>query len=388
MRKSRSRRANASLSHFRSRTFARGSHALQENGYRTVFAIDERRFANIDESFGFDQIVGPKAGALDFLLQRMNDTPLTNLLLQTRLAQWVLPFSYLNTASHANYNSRGFVEEAVAGSTETKPLFLAVHFESAHFPFKTRHAARKIDYSNDFMARHVAALTGVDAQVGHLVSLLAARGRLENALVIVLSDHGEGLGEIEAQTTRVGEPYLVRGFGHGGSVLSEHQNRVVLGLIRFQGGQPVDAPGLHRNDLVSLTDVRDVIERFASRGEIHLEPKTNRCILSETGLRFRAAADYKTLNPAELAAESANHYEIDDAGRMRLREDRLALLVAAKDVALRCTNKLTYFSNVENRHFAYSIDASRRLTEIEPEKTDVARIEAYRQKLADTAHPY
>lgn len=46
------------------------SHHLRSSGYRTVFAIDERRFSNIDESFGFDQVVGPKVGALDFVLQR------------------------------------------------------------------------------------------------------------------------------------------------------------------------------------------------------------------------------------------------------------------------------------------------------------------------------
>ena len=208
--------------------------ALRAQGYRTVFAIDERRFSNIDESFGFDRVVGPKAGALDFVLQRINDTPLTNLLLQTRLARFFLPFSYLNAASYANYDAEGFVQETVAAISGAQQLFLAVHFESAHFPFKSRHVQHEVASANSFWARHVQALTAVDAQVGQLMATLAAQGYLDDALVIVLSDHGEGLGELEAQTTQAGEPIDVISYGHGVSVLSEHQNRILFGLIPFR----------------------------------------------------------------------------------------------------------------------------------------------------------
>jgi hypothetical protein len=47
-------------------------------GYRTVFAMDEARFANIDESYGFDQAITPKPGASEFLLSLFADTPLSN----------------------------------------------------------------------------------------------------------------------------------------------------------------------------------------------------------------------------------------------------------------------------------------------------------------------
>ena len=33
---------------------------LKMQGYQTIFAMDERRFCNIDESYNFDQVIGPK----------------------------------------------------------------------------------------------------------------------------------------------------------------------------------------------------------------------------------------------------------------------------------------------------------------------------------------
>lgn len=358
--------------------------ALRQQGYRTIFAIDERRFAHIDESFGFDEVVGPKVGVLDFLLQDLNDTPLTNLILQTWLGQRALPFSYLNTASHVNYDAEAFVEHIAEAASDTAPLFMAVHFESAHFPFQSRHSkGRPEGETNVFLARHLAALTAVDAQVGDLVSRLSRKGHLDDALVIVMSDHGEGFGEIEARTTRGGEALNIVGYGHGANVLSEHQNRVILGLLQYRNGQPANEH-VRRDDLVSLTDLRDVIEHFTASDQIKLDAR-DRCLLSETGLRFVGAANYKTLNPAELAAESAKHYEIAPDGRMRLRERSLAELIAMKDVALRCPDRLTYFSATAERYYSYSTATDTGLLESEPPGEDIARIDAYRKTLAAAA---
>ena len=358
-------------------------HTLRMQGYRTVFAIDERRFANIDESFGFDQVVGPKAGALDFILQPINDTPLTNLLLQTQLAQFFLPFSYINTASYANYDAKGFVEETIAAISGPRKFFLAVHFESSHFPFKSRHVQRQITDANSFWNQHVEALTAVDAQVGQLMTALAVQGYLDNALVIVLSDHGEALGNIETQTNRAGLPIDIIGYGHGTNLLSEHQNRIIFGLVPFKDGRPLEGVTMQRDGLVSLLDVRGVVERFAVSGDIDLNP-TNRCLPVETGIRFFAASNYKNFNKAELATESASYYEIDTEGRLRLREDTLGKLITSKNLGWRCQNQLTYFDHMEQRYFTYLIaeEGGQRFMEIETDPADKSEIETYRLRLA------
>jgi hypothetical protein len=86
-----------------------------------VYGIDERRFNNIDTRFGFDALVGPKTGALDFTIQTFNDTPLTNFLLQTPLGHWLLPLSYINVASVNNYDAQGFVNRVLAETDGPSP---------------------------------------------------------------------------------------------------------------------------------------------------------------------------------------------------------------------------------------------------------------------------
>ena len=40
---------------------------LRKRGYRTMYSTDEVRFANFDETYGFDQVVTPPIGAADFV---------------------------------------------------------------------------------------------------------------------------------------------------------------------------------------------------------------------------------------------------------------------------------------------------------------------------------
>lgn len=357
---------------------------LKRRGYRTVLAIDERRFSNLDESFGFDRVVGPKVGALDFVLQRVNDTPLTNLFLQSSVSGRLLPFSRNNVASHANYDAGGFVEDALAAVEGTARFLLAVHFESAHFPFKTRHARREFDDENRMRAKHLAALTAVDAQVGTLIAGLQARRQLEHAMVVLVSDHGEGLGAVEALATKDGIPVEISSWGHGANLLSEHQSRVVLAVVRYRGGVPV-GPAAVRHEQVSLADVARLIDRYAGTGEPVLEPSAE-CMFVETGIRVAAAADYDSIDESNVASESAHMYEIDAEGRLRLREVRLPSLVAEKDVGLRCLDRITLWSAIERRYLAFEIDpTATRFTQVPLRRDDVDRIEGYRARLAQSA---
>ena len=44
---------------------------LREAGYRTIYSTDEVRFANFDETYGFDQVVTPPIGAADFVHRQL-----------------------------------------------------------------------------------------------------------------------------------------------------------------------------------------------------------------------------------------------------------------------------------------------------------------------------
>lgn len=353
---------------------------LQNEGYRTVYAIDERRFNNIDETFGFDRLVGPEAGGLDFIIQRLNDTPISNLLLQTGLGRIFMPYSYINTASYPNYDAEAFVDLVLDATDGAEKLFLATHFESAHFPFKTRHSKHDFSSGNQFWNHHAAALTAVDEQVGRLVEGLTQQGFLQNALVIVLSDHGEGLGELEATITMNGKPEQIIGYGHGGNILSDHQNRIVLGVVHYENGKPVQQVK-HSSEQVSLTDIRALILSYRQTDSSEIKPK-QACMTVETGIRFDAIADYRTLDEASLAASSASFYEIDSDGRMRLREDHLQQLVDGKDIGWRCADHLTWWDATQDQYFSMGMDENGNFTTEQPPPTgDINKIEAYRAQL-------
>jgi Sulfatase len=355
------------------------SSELQSRGYRTIYAIDERRFNNMDQSFGFDYIVAPSAGALDFIIQRLNDTPLSNLLLQTRAGKLLMPFSYINTASPSNYDAKGFVESILNRTAGAEHLFLAAHFESAHFPFATRHAKRNFDSPDSFWNSHAATLTVVDEQVGQLVTGLAQQGHLKDALVIVLSDHGEGLGHVEASLTLGGKPMQIAVYGHGADVLSDHANHIVLAVAHYKDGRASGQSVDMRQ--VSLLDLKPLISRYNNGDDAAIKP-SNPCMFVETGLRFTGADDYKTLDESNLAASAAGFYEIDELGRMRLREDRLRELASSKDIGVRCKDRITYFSFSKQRYFSIQLDESGLpSTELPLDNSDVKQIEAYRPLL-------
>jgi hypothetical protein len=168
---------------------------LRERGYGTFYATDEVRFANIDEGFGFDRVVTPTIGAADFLLGKASDLPLSNLVSNTALGRGLFPATYANRAVWHTYRPETFSElldeEIQAGG----PQMLAVHFTLPHWPYRwaepddiifNRSSERAYLYQN--------AVIAADRQFGALMRTLERKGLLENAIVVVLSDHGEALG--------------------------------------------------------------------------------------------------------------------------------------------------------------------------------------------------
>lgn len=351
---------------------------LQARNYRTVFAIDERRFNNLNERFGFDAIVGPRAGVLDFVLQYLADTPLTNVLLQTSLAKWLFPYSYLNTASYTNYSNVDFVQSVLGAVSGGGNIFLAVHFESAHFPYKTRHAQVDVKSSNDLWDLHVEALSSVDQQVAMLMEGLKRQGALDDALVVLLSDHGESLGEVERVVTVDGQPLTIGGYGHGVNLLSDRQSRVLLATLTYKNGRIINTPSSIATQ-VGLTDLRKAVEDYLEGGKPLLKP-AGVCMMVETGIRFSAAENYKTLNGTILLQQAANYYEVNTNGMMQLREDWLPELVAKKDIGIRCLDRISYYAASTGRIDSFELDEQGLpVKQITPPDEDVARIELYRR---------
>jgi choline-sulfatase len=75
------------------------------------------------------------------------------------------------------------------------PRFVWVHLYDPHDPYEApKPFARKTETEYD------DEVTYADAQVGKLVALLKTQRRYDDSLIVVMSDHGEGLGEHKEET--------------------------------------------------------------------------------------------------------------------------------------------------------------------------------------------
>src|SRR5207237_9490547 len=76
------------------------------------------------------------------------------------------------------------------------PFFVWLHLYDAHDPYTSpepyasRHAGHPYD----------GAVTFLDANVGTLIEWLKQKGLFEKSLVVVVADHGEGLGDHGEET--------------------------------------------------------------------------------------------------------------------------------------------------------------------------------------------
>lgn len=239
---------------------------LQQAGYYTVYASDEKRFSNVSKRLGFNEIWGPHIGVDDFILGGLGDFPLTNLLVNLPTGRWLFPFNYANRAAAITYRPNSFLQ-LIAHGLQTpihQPLFLAVHLCLPHWPYfyATPHASAQPHLLID---EYGAAVEAVDKQFGQLLQLLKQASLLNGSILVLLSDHGTTLGllgdRVIDEAHYVGDPHALRFFprtrlnraerfsmdfqhdytlstsyGQGTDVLSLKQNHVILAIkgLKFQ----------------------------------------------------------------------------------------------------------------------------------------------------------
>jgi arylsulfatase A-like enzyme len=242
---------------------------LRARGYHTIYAIDETRFSNIDASYGFDVQATPGIGGSDFVLAWFADTPLSNIVTNTRLGAFLFPFQHANRAAFVTYDPDSFVRRVDRALDAHQPVFLALHLTLPHWPFEWADSGLPAgaDAENATTSRRWKYLNTVrraDRQFGAILEVLERHGLLKNAIVVALSDHGEGLGANDDFMFQAlpgeAEPDLeAQEFGHGTSVFGPHQYHTVLGFRAFgqasallPGPRSIDAP-------VSMIDIAPTI---------------------------------------------------------------------------------------------------------------------------------
>jgi Sulfatase len=373
--------------------------ALKGRGYRTIYATDEVRFANIDQSFGFDQLVTPPIGASDFLLGYLGDMPLVNLIASTAAGGWLFPSNHANRAADATYQPEDFVDRLDNEIAIERPTFLTVHLTLSHWPYNWAGLVRPTT-PQQFRPAYRRAVEEVDRQFRQVMDVLADKGVLENAIVVVLSDHGEALGyDSDSMLRKTGSSHEVWDslWGHGTSVMSPHQYSVLLAMRAYGRAALPGAPGAH-DWPVSLEDVRPTLEEFATgQAPAGVDGISLLPYLAEPAQASRLATrvrftetDFNT--PSTLAGryeasgiidEAAVFYELDPGrGWMQLRQDKLPILLARKQrAALSSQSLLAAIPDPDGRYlrFLYTDrhDPAPRLLEARPDPgsdPDAARL--------------
>lgn len=338
---------------------------LKKLGYYTVFGMDDRRFSNIDERYGFDAVIGPGEGMNDFLLGTLNDFPLTNLVINSTLGRFLFPYSYANRSGAVTYNPDSFdtlVDQKIA-TLNRQPVFLAVHFCLPHWPYywavgQPQQGPYLKNASLQFI--YEEAVLHADQQVASFWKLLQERGLLKNAIVVVLSDHGESLLEFDSSLfndtkynpgkNRVENLTAIKFkkklYGHGAYLSTLYENHNVL-AFRFFGEQANRAGRL--DSLVSLIDVKPTLLNLLKQGAhkstgISLAEAilhgTNtmgfdRSVLMQTGLNV---VDLKSQNVRldKVVNQGMNFYQVDPkTGLLSLQESYLPYLIKNKARSIR-----------------------------------------------------
>jgi arylsulfatase A-like enzyme len=331
--------------------------ALMAQGYQSVYATDEVRFANFDETFGFDQLITPAIGLSDFVFGKAGDLPLHNLLLNTRLGEWLFPGNYANRAVSVTYRPEHFMARLKRELTVERPTFISIHLTLAHWPYSWAGLPTP-QVVNEYRHAYRRSVAEVDRQFTSVLNVLREKSVLENAIVVVLSDHGEALGghtDTMLRTTGTGPEIWNSIWGHGTSVMSPHQYTVLFAMRAFGRASLPGSPANHAWP-VSLEDIRPTLEHIAiGKAPVNVEGTSllpyltdlsstaqldSRIRFTETGFSPNRvlAGHYGSMG---LIREGIRYFEfVPESGWVQLRPDRLGELMAHKQRAAISRNSL------------------------------------------------
>ncbi|GIU06443.1 hypothetical protein TUM4261_09970 [Shewanella sp. c952] len=317
--------------------------ALNKDGYHTTYAMDERRFNQIDESYGFKSTAGPKIGAADAFISSFSDFPYINVLLNHPYSDVIFPYLNNNRAYGKSYSPSAFNKETIYKLNPNKANFLSVHFCQLHWPYTSSDFIEqdstkwKGNYSH-FMYKSM--LTKVDKQIENFFEDLKRLNYLNNSIVYVISDHGEGfkLGENLNTLGTAASPSL-QSWGHGTNVLDQKQTKVLLARVQFKNSKAINKPGII-DGLFSLVDILPTINK-----ELNLKlpvtfdgiplPNKESNVVKERFVFVESSLPSKAMNASfidekKVVSEVGKNYVVRSSGEAVMKPSDYISLLARK----------------------------------------------------------
>ena len=341
---------------------------LRKAGYHTVYSTDEVRFANIDETFGFDQVITPRIGASDFIIGTYNELPLASLFINSRIGKWLFPFSYGNRGVATMFRPETYASRLDRELSFDRPTLFITHLTAAHWPYYTADTPFGVSkpLSEHDRPMYRIGLTTADRMFGEVLNVLESKGALQNALVIVLSDHGEAMG-LPSDSFFQDEFFRVEGlraplkmddFGHGQSVLSKSQYHILLGFRSFGAKPSFGTDGRSFSYPATAEDIAPTILGFLDipgnplassgrsllplleSGETDLTNEPERIRFTETDLRVLPGPG-GGVDEEGTARRNSVFFEVDPGtARLHIRRGFAPLATAYKERAAFTRNEL------------------------------------------------
>ncbi|WP_051435693.1 sulfatase-like hydrolase/transferase [Shewanella fidelis] len=323
---------------------------LKSAGYNTTFAIDERRFNQIDESYGLDNAVGPQIGAADAIISGIGDLPFINVLLNHPLSSYFFPYLYINRAYGKGYSPVDFNRSVTQPLSGSKPNFLAVHYCLLHWPYTSKSFISDPQSNwngnyNHYMYKEMLKL--LDLQIEDLFHKLKQQGALENAIVYFISDHGESFNQqhhapIQAPAQKIPP---TKSWGHGTNIFDQQQSHVLLAKAVYRDNAVISKPN-HYPGNYSLIDIAPSIAQElniakSSLGDLDGVPlptslddvDEERFVFIESSLPVRSI-NKSFIDKEELMSETASHYELRADGRAYMKLSSYNELIGKKQRAV------------------------------------------------------
>jgi arylsulfatase A-like enzyme len=242
-------------------------------GYQTMFGMDEVRFANISAVHGYEDILSPRDGIVDFVAEAMASSAPLAILANLPPMRHLAPHIYGNRGLTAVYSPDAFVRRVRAGvaARDSRPLFLHLHLTLPHWPYRRDGAdaasERWATLANEgFRPEYLKSLEELDAQFVDILDSLRVEKLLDDAVVLLYSDHGESFALArDAYIAPDGPTGSFDGYGHGSSVVSRAQVDALFSFQRFVNREPTIAAGADAEVPASLIDIAPTVLKLVGQ---------------------------------------------------------------------------------------------------------------------------
>jgi arylsulfatase A-like enzyme len=341
------------------------------NGYQTIYASDDTMFSKIDKNYGFDVTTGPSPG-IGTYMGLMNDFPLSNFVSISPFGHYLFPYNYAchtNAHTYVPENFLHLINTALHNRAE-RPVFLSVHFTLTGWPYFW---ARQIITTNTTLPDMYAdGASALDSQLNSFLLSLKANHLLDHAVVVLLSDHGTGLGlpgdrvtdtnlfqgdknAIKLSSELYSVPprdtqgrFIKRGvnttYGYGNDVLSLAYDALLV--FKTYGTHPLPPHAVH--GLASLIDIApsilDLLDMppFAAQDGMSLKPyliATQKDISPEREVYLEtsdsmAEIEGQHISSLKVIKKASENYYIDKFGAVIMKDKKIREIANSTEKAI------------------------------------------------------